>query len=128
MTNGTPPTGDSGDPTEVRIRRAPKLSVFLILGALAGMLATLILTSLFPADPSVGFAATFGYFLLYGVPAGLVLCAAVGLVLDRISLRRMRTVTVEREVVEAPPRPPTQPDADEPDDAAGPDEAADVDQ
>jgi hypothetical protein len=95
VTNGSAPD----EPSEVRIRRAPKLGVFLILGALAGMLATLILTSLYPADPAVGFAATFGYFLLFGVPAGLVVGAAIGLILDRVSLRRVRTVTVEREVV-----------------------------
>lgn len=86
--------------SEVRIRRAPKLPVFLILGGALGAIATLILTSLYPADPAVGFAATFGYFLLYGVPAGLVLGAVVGLVLDAISRRRARTVVAEREQVE----------------------------
>jgi hypothetical protein len=86
--------------SEVRIRRAPKLPVFLILGAAVGAIATLVLTSLYPADPSVGFAATFGYFLLFGVPAGVVLGAVVGLILDAVSRRRARTVLAEREVVE----------------------------
>jgi hypothetical protein len=84
--------------SEVRIRRAPKLPVFLVLGAFVGALVTLILTSLFPADKAVGFAASAGYFLLFGIPAGIVLGAVVGLILDRVSVRRSRTVTVEREV------------------------------
>jgi hypothetical protein len=88
--------------TEVRIRRAPKLGIFLLLGAVLGALATLILTSLFPADPAIGFAATFGYFLLFGAPAGAALGAIIGLIIDRVSIARARTVTVEREVVEAP--------------------------
>ncbi len=85
--------------TEVRIRRAPKLGVFLLIGAALGALVTLILTSLFPADPNIGFAASFGYFLLFGAPAGAALGALVGLVIDRISVARARTVTVEHEVV-----------------------------
>ena len=90
------------DKTEVTIRRAPKLSVFLVLGAFVGALTTLILTSQFPADPAVGFAATAGYFLLFGIPAGVALGAAVGLIIDRVSIARARTVTVEHEVVGPP--------------------------
>ena len=82
--------------SQVTVRRAPKLSVFLVLGAALGALVTLILVSMFEPDPSVGFAATYGYMLIFGIPAGLVLGAIVGLVLDRISERRRRTVTVER--------------------------------
>jgi hypothetical protein len=85
--------------TEVKIRRAPKLGVFLLIGAVLGALVTLILTSLFPADPAIGFAASFGYFLLFGAPAGAALGALVGLVIDRISVARARTVTMEHEVV-----------------------------
>ena len=88
--------------TEVKIRRAPKLGVFLLIGAVLGALVTLILTSLFPADPAIGFAASFGYFLLFGAPAGAALGALVGLVIDRISVARARTVTMEHEVVDGP--------------------------
>jgi hypothetical protein len=91
--------------TEVKIRRAPKLPVFLVIGAFIGALVTLILTSLFKVDPHVGFAATAGYFLLFGIPAGLVLGAAVGLILDRVSIARARTVTASREIVGEPPQP-----------------------
>jgi len=94
--------GIVSEKTEVTIRRAPRLGVFVALGAFVGALATLILTSQFTPDPAVGFAATAGYFLLFGVPAGAALGAAVGLIIDRVSVARARTVTVEREVVGDP--------------------------
>jgi hypothetical protein len=87
------------DKREVTIRRAPRLPVFLVIGGAVGAIVTLIVTSLYPADPHIGFAATFGYFLLYGVPTGVALGAIVGLVIDRVSASRAKTVTVEREVV-----------------------------
>lgn len=87
---------------EVRLRRAPRLWVFVLLGAVVGAIVTLIITSLSEADPKVGFAATYGYFCLYGVPAGIVLGAVVGLLLDRRSSRRALTVTAELERVESP--------------------------
>lgn len=104
-------TGDQPDlerqaprtPTRVTIRRAPRMGAFLFLGAALGLVVTLFLTGLYPADPNVGFAALFGYFALYGVPAGTVLGALVGLVLDRVSRRRTRTVDAERTDVESPP-------------------------
>ncbi|MEO6532918.1 MAG: potassium transporter Trk [Pseudolysinimonas sp.] len=88
--------------TEVRVRRAPRLPVFLVLGAALGAIATLIVTAtLGHVDPLVGFGATFGYFCLYGIPAGVVVGAIVGLLLDRRSQRRSRIVTAEREQVES---------------------------
>jgi len=91
--------------TEVRLRRAPRLPVFLLLGAIFGAIVTLIITSLSDADPKVGFVASYGYFCLYGVPAGIVLGAVVGLLLDRRSVRRARTVAAELERVEQPEAP-----------------------
>ncbi len=85
---------------EARIRRAPRIGRFLFLGAAVGVIGTLILTSLYPADPNIGFPALFGYFALYGVPIGVALGAMLALVLDRLSVRRTRTVTVEREHIE----------------------------
>jgi hypothetical protein len=87
---------------EVRLRRAPRLPVFLLAGAILGAIVTLIITSLSDADPKVGFAASYGYFCLYGVPAGVVVGAVIGLLLDRRSIRRARTVTAELERVETP--------------------------
>ena len=88
--------------SEVSIRRAPKVGVFLVLGAVLGAVVTLILTSLFRADPSVGFLASFAYFCLFGIPAGLLLGALVAIVLDVVSTRRTRTVTVARDELSDP--------------------------
>lgn len=81
--------------TEVTIRRAPKYPIFLILGGALGAIATLVLTMLQPADPNVGYAALFGYFLLYGLPAGVVLGAFVALVLDFVSRRTAKRAIAE---------------------------------
>ena len=89
--------------TEVTIRRAPKVPIFLILGGALGSLVTLVLTMLQPADPNVGYPALFGYFLLYGLPAGVLLGALVALVLDLISRRTVKRGIAERTEVEAPP-------------------------
>ncbi|MBU1589152.1 MAG: hypothetical protein KKH51_14590 [Actinobacteria bacterium] len=86
---------------QVTVRRAPKIPAFIFLGAVVGVIVTLVLTSLFPADPSVGFGALFAYFALYGVTAGVVLGAVVGIVIDRVSSRRAKTVSVEVTTVEA---------------------------
>jgi hypothetical protein len=85
---------------EARIRRAPRLGRFLFVGGAVGLIGTLILTSLYPADPAVGFPALFGYFALYGVPIGVALGALLALVLDRVSLNRSKTVLVAHEHVE----------------------------
>jgi hypothetical protein len=96
----TPAAEAQIDTQQATVRRAPKIGVFLVVGAVLGALVTLILTSLFPADPNVGFGASYAYFLIYGVPAGVVLGALVGLALDRRSRRRARTVTVEHQRVD----------------------------
>ena len=96
--------------TEVRVRRAPRLPVFLVLGAILGAIVTLIITSTVGhVDPKVGFGATYGYFCVFGVPAGIVAGALVGLVLDRRSQRRARVVPAEHEQIEAEPAEAAEP-------------------
>jgi MFS family permease len=85
--------------SEVSIRRAPRIGVFLVFGAMLGLLVTLILTSLFEPDENVGFAASFAYFCLYGIPAGVALGAGVALLLDWRSKRRTRVVTVAHDEI-----------------------------
>jgi uncharacterized membrane protein YbjE (DUF340 family) len=89
-------------PTTVRIRRAPKISVFLILGGVVGVIVSLILTASFPIDESVGFGATFGYFAIYGVVLGVLVGAVVAIVLDRASSRRAKDVTASVDRLEVP--------------------------
>ncbi len=91
--------------TDVRVRRAPKFGAFMVVGGGLGAIVTLILTSLYPADPNVGFVALFAYFCLFGIPAGVVVGAVIALLLDRRSSRRARTLVADHEVVDAPRAP-----------------------
>jgi hypothetical protein len=96
----------SNDPRQprtngVRIRRAPKFPVFLIMGGGLGAVVTFILTAIYPVDPNVGFGALFGYFALYGVTGGVLLGALVAIVLDRRADRRATDATVLIETTEA---------------------------
>lgn len=85
---------------DVRVRRAPKFGAFMVVGGGLGAIVTLILTSLFPSDPNIGFIALFAYFCLYGIPAGVVIGALIALILDRRSSKRAKTVAAEHESVE----------------------------
>jgi len=82
---------------EMLVRRAPRLAPFVLLGIAVGLIGTLLATSFFPADPSVGFAVLAGYFSLYGVTAGLVLGILVWLVLDRRSKREEKSARARRD-------------------------------
>ena len=88
---------------EVTVRRIPRYPRFLILGAGLGAVVTFILTASFPSDPKVGFGALFGYFLIFGVPAGAVLGAVLAIVLDAGLNRRARSVMAEHTTVDALP-------------------------
>ena len=88
--------------TRVRIRRAPKFSVFLVLGAVLGVFVALILTASFPIDPKVGFGPIFGYFAIYGFVGGILVGSVVALVFDRILSRRAGTVAVTVDHLQVP--------------------------
>lgn len=99
----TEPTNPAPERATVQVRRAPKIPAFMVVGGLLGLFVTLIITPLFPVDPLVGLPALVGYFSLYGITAGVLLGAIVGIVLDRQSQKRARTLDAEREVVESAP-------------------------
>ena len=86
---GTPPGEDTRD---VVLRRSPKLVAFVLISGLLGFFGTLIATGLYPADPSIGFAALFGYFALFGVTGSIGLGVLVWLIIDVRSRKRARTV------------------------------------
>ena len=90
---------------EVTVRRAPKVFAFLLMGGALGVLASLILTSLFPFDPGTSPASTYGYFSLWGLTFGAAVGAVVAIVVDRVSLRRAKTLRAERRRVDAPEPP-----------------------
>ena len=97
----------------VRVRRAPKISVFLIVGGAVGLLAALILTFAFngTAEPSPNTGVeysqgqVFGFLALICVPIGIALAAVTALILDRRSQRRTHEVTVDHESVHVDPEP-----------------------
>ena len=68
--------------------------MFVVLGALAGVLVALILTASFPIDPTVGFGPIFGYFAIYGFVGGILVGSLVALIFDRVLSRRAKTVDV----------------------------------
>jgi hypothetical protein len=99
----TPASEPVPERDRVTVRRAPRISAFLVVGGFLGFLVTLIVTSLFEADPGVGFAASLAYFSLYGVSAGVLVGAVLAVLADRRSRRRARMIEVEREEVAAEP-------------------------
>lgn len=79
------------------LRRSPKLAAFVATSAVAGFFVTLIATSLFPADPTLGFGALFAYFALYGVTGCVTLGVVWWLLLERRSRRKAISVRMEKE-------------------------------
>lgn len=112
---GTMPERSQDRIETVRVRRAPKISVFLILGAALGALVAMILTFAFngtaEASPNTGLeysqGQVFGFLLLVCVPVGLALAATAALILDRRSRRRTQQVAVDHAKVHVDPEPGT---------------------
>lgn len=87
----------------VSVRRSPKYSAFLLVGAALGILTALILTFGFNGSAQVSentgleysSGQVFGFLLLIFIPVGLAVMGAVALILDRTSGRRTRQVRVD---------------------------------
>ncbi|MDN8547875.1 potassium transporter Trk [Microbacterium sp. NM3R9] len=89
-----------------RVRRVPKYSVFLLLGAAVGIVAALALTfgvsdggvsTSTGLEYSVG--QVFGFIALGAIPVGMALGGVVALILDRSARRRSREVRIVHERV-----------------------------
>lgn len=91
----------------VQVRRSPKYSVFLLLGAAVGIVVAMILTFAFSGteseSPATGMiysqGQVFGFLALVCIAVGLVVFGGLALVLDRVVGRRTRSVTVDHEAV-----------------------------
>jgi hypothetical protein len=90
--------GSTPERREVTVRRAPKYVPFLILGGLVVVVAAAIIAYALPGDASYDASSVFGFFMVLCAAGGVILGAAVALVLDRVSVRR-----AERAVVESAP-------------------------
>jgi hypothetical protein len=95
--------------SEVTIRRAPRFGVFIVGGALLGIVATIIVVAATMGidrgdkQETTGFWGLVGYFSLWGVTIGLFVGAVVAVVLDRVLSRRAARLTAERVAVDMPP-------------------------
>lgn len=88
----------------VRVRRAPKYGVFLLLGAALGVFVAMILTFAYDGTAQAsasgveyGQMQVFGFLALIGIAVGAVLGAVVALVFDRLLSSRARAVSVDHE-------------------------------
>ncbi|MBM7832847.1 hypothetical protein JOE59_003552 [Agromyces cerinus] len=83
----------------VTVRRAPRYSRFMTLGALVGAVVALILTVSFPANDEFDLGQVFGFLLLACAAIGLALGALVALIIDRATARRAKAVTAVHETI-----------------------------
>jgi uncharacterized metal-binding protein len=84
------------DRRAVRVRRSPKVAVFLVLGVLAGVVAAVLFTLLTPQDGQYPTSQVLGFTVLLLAPIGAVLGGLVAVVLDVMSTRRARVLEAER--------------------------------
>lgn len=84
------------DHHDVRVRRSPKVGVFLALGAALGALVALVAVGLAPQDPEVPTPQALGFLVLLLAPLGALVLGAIAVAIDRVSERRARVVRAER--------------------------------
>jgi hypothetical protein len=88
---------------DVVVRRSPRYVRFIVVGAVVAILATLVLTFVFPEQPNYSRAQVFGFVGIILVTVFVGLAAAIAVVVDRVSSRRARTIVMTTsERVEAP--------------------------
>jgi hypothetical protein len=78
------------------VRRSPKYTNFMIVGAVVGAVLALILTVVFPQNAEFDPAQVFGFLLLGGIAVGVALSCVVAIILDRIVGRSASTVVADR--------------------------------
>lgn len=97
---GSSPGDDSAAPPEgsqtyllseiadpATVRRAPRFSRFLVLGAFLGLIAAALVT-LLSRDSALSDGNLFGLLLIAFVPVGILLGGGAAVLLDRRSIRR----------------------------------------
>ena len=91
----------------VTVRRAPKYSVFMAVGAVLGVIVAAVLTFAFqgtqePSATGVQYTPlqVFGFLALAGVAAGLLVGGLIALLFERVIGRRSRELRVDREHVQ----------------------------
>ncbi len=82
---------------QVRLRRGPRVGVFLVLGLVLGALVGLVVAVASPPQAQYPTSQVIGFLILVFAPVGVVLAGLVAVVLDASSRRRARIVQAERE-------------------------------
>jgi hypothetical protein len=82
---------------QVRLRRGPRVGVFLITGLVIGALVGLAIALATPPSPQYPTSQVAGFLVLLFAPVGVVLAGLVAVVLDASSRRRARIVEAEHE-------------------------------
>ena len=99
MSNSSNPESDNSAtdfPSEVKVRRSPRITNFLVLGALVGLVVTAIATFSFPENEHYSRFQVFTFTGIILVAAGAAAGGIVAIVLERISRSRARTVRIQR--------------------------------
>ena len=89
----------SDEGRQVRLRRGPRVGVFLVLGLVLGALVGLVVALAAPPSPQYPTSQVIGFLVLVFAPVGVVLAGLVAVVLDASSRRRARIVQAERETM-----------------------------
>jgi hypothetical protein len=84
------------DRHSVRVRRSPRIGVFLTLGVLIGVLVAALIALLTPADGQYPTSQVLGFLVLICAPVGAALGGLVAVALDAIASRRARVLEAER--------------------------------
>ena len=97
---------DTAHRETVRVRRAPRYGVFLVLGAALGVFVAMVLTFAFhgtdePTATGVQYTQlqVFGFLALIGIAVGIAVGGVVAVAFDRASARRSLEVGALRERV-----------------------------
>lgn len=80
----------------VRVRRSPRIGVFLLLGTVLGAVAALMAVALTPPDPDVPAAQALGFLVLLLAPVGALVGGVIAIAIDASSMRRAKTMEAER--------------------------------
>ncbi|WP_206447556.1 hypothetical protein [Agrococcus sp. KRD186] len=108
--DGEQPAAQHRHDVEVRVRRAPKFGVFMLLGAVVGALVAWVVSAVQApgvdeAGRPVDTSGILGLTIVVGVVLGVGVGAVVALLVDRSLAKRGRMLVAEQTDVEAPEQP-----------------------
>ncbi|MEO6200856.1 MAG: hypothetical protein ABIX44_06800 [Cryobacterium sp.] len=92
----TESVGETSVATSVTVHRSPRYFSFMIVGAVVGAIAALLLTVALPQNREYDPTQVFGFLLLAGVVVGVALGSVVALIVDRAIGRKTATVVADR--------------------------------